>query len=159
MIRKISVIEYEIEFQEDISTDIYEENVKQQKALTIAPEVRKKVGQIKNGKAPGPANISNYFGAPAPNKLMKIIAVIFNKCLNEDELPSKEWNRAIIPFIYKKGSRNDFKNYRRIILRCSVASLYGGGLKHRIGKQVNESEDQNDFRTRRSSCIDGGTHD
>lgn len=136
----------EIERQEVEETEV---NVT---AITSA-EIRQSVLQMRNGKAPGPGNINVELMKAAPDILMDVLAIIFNKCLNGCE-PPREWKKATITSIFKKGNRQDCKNYRGISVICSVARLYGKVLKGRIEKQFLESEEQNGFRAGRS-CIDG----
>jgi len=87
---------------------------------------------MKNGKAPGPESIC-----------VELIE-IFNKCRKGDEV-SKEWKKATITSIFKKGSRRDCANNRGNPWQESTVVL-----KKRIEREITESEEQNRFRSERS---------
>jgi len=79
---------------------------------------------MKNRKAPWFGNIKVELLTAAPDSVMDVLAIIFNKCLEGGD-PPNEWKKAYITPVCKKGGRQECENYRGISAMCSVARLYG----------------------------------
>ena len=65
--------------------------------------------KLKNGKSAGIDEISNEMIKYGGSMLL----VLFNKILNEMDVPMK-WKHSVTIPIYKKGAKTDTKNYRGI---------------------------------------------
>lgn len=116
-------------------------------------EIDRSLRGMKNGKAAGPGGIPIELIKSAPQKVKEILSIIFNKCLlNQEEIPN-EWKKSIITPIFKKGNKNECKNYRGISVTSSIGRLYGRIIKNRIEGEMDNIEEQSGFRAGRS-CID-----
>lgn len=76
----------------------------------------------------------------------KVLTYVFNMCLEGDYILDK-WKKADISSIFKKNNRKDCSDYRDISMTSSVSRLCGRILKVKIEEQVDEIEEQNDFRS------------
>jgi len=78
--------------------------------------------------------------------------VLFNKCLNDSDIP-KSWKNALIILVYKKGGPTELKNYRPISILSHLYKLFTKILTKRINKQLDERQDKDQagFRTGRST--------
>ena len=80
-----------------------------------------------------------------PNDLWKLIvqddtvaqklATFFSQCFKNAVLP-KQWDKAIVVAIFKKGDRMDPSNYRPISLLDTCYKLYARILQRRIADAV-----------------------
>lgn len=116
-------------------------------------EIEKSIKKMKNGKSPGPGGLPIELLKHAPDSLIDILQVIFNKCLIGGEEPPKEWKLAHLTSIHKKGSKKECKNYRGISVIATVGRLYGRILKERLEDNITIEEEQSGFTAGRS-CVD-----
>ena len=65
------------------------------------------------------------------NNILKAIAFLLIKLMGQGVIP-KDWNRANVSPIYKKGSRNCAENYRQISLTSLICKLMETFLKRAI---------------------------
>jgi hypothetical protein len=77
---------------------------------------------------------------------------VINRCLNGEEVP-QQWKVAYISSIHKKGSKEDYSNYRAISVTNVMSRLYSKTLRDLIEKENIDEEEQSGFRTGRS-CTD-----
>ena len=115
-------------------------------------EVSRAVKRMKNRKAAGPGGLQIELIKNAPSGVYEILARIFNKCLQGEEIP-QEWKKAHITSIYKKGDKRKCENYRGISITSSTGTLYGRILKTRMEATIQEAEEQSGFCAGKS-CID-----
>jgi hypothetical protein len=117
-------------------------------------ELERSLKSMKNRKAAGPDGLNSelfkYGGPVLSNCLLQII----NKFWRERSIPG-EWGQERVKFLFKKGKRDDFSNYRGISLLNSGYKIYGRIITQRF-KTISEAiflEGKNGFG-RGKSCID-----
>lgn len=122
-------------------------------SLTL-DEVTRNIERIKNNKSAGPGGIAPELIKYGSEKLFRMIHRMFQRALNEDQLP-KEWTEAYIVSIFKKGDRRRCENYRGVSVLSSMGRLYGKIVKEKLEEQLIDkiSDDQAGFSAGRS-CID-----
>jgi len=137
---------------EFLTTEQHEHKHDQQVTEITTQEVSRAVKGMKNRKAAGPGGLQIELIENAPSGVYEILARIFNKCLQGEEIP-QEWKKAHITSIYKKGDRRKCENYRGISITSSTGRLYGRILKTRMEATIQAAEEQSGFCAGRS-CID-----
>ena len=97
-----------------------------------------------------------------PNEVWKLIvqddtvaqklATFFSQCFKNAVLP-KQWDKAVVVAIFKKGDRMDPSNYRPISLLDTCYKLYARILQRRIADAVDSCirKTQYGFRKGRST--------
>ena len=118
-----------------------------------------KVAQLLSGldinKAMGPDNMPpKFLKALSKNPaFVKAVTMLFNKCFEEEKIPSAWKNAHVIP-VHKKGSYLDPNNYRPISLTCVLGKVYERILAEHLLDQIslNLSQHQHGFR-RGKSCL------
>ena len=85
-------------------------------------EVRKAIGHLKNGKAPGIDNLqAEMLKADieyATTKVKEIIDIVWR-----DEKPARKWRKGLIAKLPKKGNLKECKNWRGITLLSVVSKV------------------------------------
>ena len=66
-------------------------------------------------KSPGPDNVHNYVLREIAADIAPLLTHLFQQSLRTDTLPN-DWKKALVTPIFKKGERNDPKNYRPVSL-------------------------------------------
>ena len=94
-------------------------------------EVRKSIGKLKNGKAPGKDGISAEFYKLTCHIATPILALIFNEIFNSGTFPKSRCESILVP-IYKSGSHDDPSNYRGISLINVMYKIFSSILNDRI---------------------------
>ena len=64
---------------------------------------------------------------------------MFTECLKNRQAP-KDWNKAVMILLHKKGDKSDIGNYRPISLTSHICKLFSRIIKNRIGKQLDEHQ-------------------
>jgi hypothetical protein len=117
-------------------------------------EVTKAIKSMKNRKAPGlngiNAELVKYSGFLFHLRLLHFL----NMCWKLLQTP-KEWSKAKVISIYKKGDRTNTNNYRGISLLDTIYKIYAKILNERLKTIADTllSEEQMGFRKGRS-CTD-----
>ena len=93
----------------------------------IPSEVEIAIKQCKRGKACGPDAIGNEVLKLAGEPIYGALAGLFNRCLQEREIPN-DWNDAAVILLYKK----DISNYRPISLLSCLYKIFTKILTRRI---------------------------
>ena len=93
--------------------------------------VKKLLEQLKPHKAAGPDRISNRVLKEAADELTPVITVLFNQSLACGSIP-KDWSKALITPVFKKGNVHLASNYRPVSLTCVICKL----LEHIICSHV-----------------------
>jgi hypothetical protein len=115
--------------------------------------IHKLLGKLIPNKAAGPDNIKpNVLKELAP-EIAPILAIIFKKSLETDEIPN-DWRTAIVSPVYKKGNRYKAENYRPTSLTCICCKL----MEHIVTSHIMSHADRNNilyplqhgFRSKRS---------
>ena len=86
--------------------------------------VDKTVGSFKEHKSPGIDGITSTYGIKSKDILLKPLSLLFNKSINQSEIP-EDWKKANITPIFKTGDKSSVENYRPV----SLTSLYGKVLE------------------------------
>ena len=102
-----------------------------------------------------PEGIPSYFIKRCFQTLAEPLHLIFNHSLKSSDIPI-QWKQAIVVPVFKKGSRNNAKNYRPISLTSSFCRLFESILTQKIVSHLllNNllSPNQFGFLPNRSSC-------
>ena len=77
---------------------------------------------MKDNKSPGVDGIAPKILKDTVEKISTPRAHVFNMSLQEDIVPL-EWKQANIIPLFKKGSRNNFVNYRPVSLTSVICKL------------------------------------
>jgi len=77
---------------------------------------------LKHHKAAGPDNLPSYFLKEITNEISPALSMLFQASLNQGALPDM-WKSASIDPVYKKGSKRDPANYRRVPLTCICSKI------------------------------------
>ena len=109
---------------------------------------------LKNNKAPDAYSMINEFlkygGSEVRNKLLKIMKMIFEK----GEVPN-DFRKTLIKPLYKKGDKNECRNYRGISLVSVGSKLLSNMILFRLKDAVDKvlRKEQCGFRKGRG-CVD-----
>ncbi|XP_049854437.1 uncharacterized protein LOC126335323 [Schistocerca gregaria] len=77
--------------------------------------IEKQLTSLKRGKAAGPDGIPVQFYTEYAKELAPLLAAVYRRSLEERSIP-KDWKRAQVVPVFKKGRRTDVQNYRPISL-------------------------------------------
>ena len=87
-------------------------------------EIYAEVKNLKNGKACGKDKILNEFIKVTFNEMKEVYIDLFNRILDEGQIP-ESWTIGMITPIFKnKGDRGDFNNYRGITISICLGELF-----------------------------------
>lgn len=99
-------------------------------------ELKKAIGKLKRGKAPGRDGLPSEVFMNAGDGLLKALLEVFNKVKRTKEIPRK-WDKVSITTLYKnKGSKKELVNYRGIFLTLIVTKIFENLLKGRMEDQL-----------------------
>ena len=113
--------------------------------LVVTEEmVKNKILSLNVHKSSGPDEIHPRLLTALADFISKPIALLFNKTIEVGEMP-KDWKRAYVSPIYKKGARNKAENYRPISLTSVVCKMLesfvkAAILKHMLGNNLLSSK-------------------
>ena len=117
--------------------------------------VLKEIDKIKETKAPGPDKLSPYLLKKLKENLAEPLTIIYNRSLQECEVPT-DWKKANITPIFKKGSKQSPGNYRPISLTSIPGKILESIVKREITKHLEQNnliyETQHGFRSGKS-CL------
>lgn len=65
----------------------------------------------------------------------EVLWKLIDKIWKEGEIP-EEWNRGLISLIYKKGRKDDVKNYRGVRLMDTAYKIYADILNERLQRET-----------------------
>ena len=107
--------------------------------LLSTEAVLKKTDSLDTNKSVGPDNIHPMLLRRLANELEEPLTVIFQKSLNEGQLPD-DWRNAIISPIHKKGSKVTASNYRPISLTSIACKILESFVKEAVIKFLTEEK-------------------
>ena len=116
-------------------------------------EVRKAIGHLKNGKAPGIENLqAEMLKADikyATTKVKEIIDIVWR-----DEKTARKWRKGLIAKLPEKGNLNECKNWSGITLLSVVSKVMRRIVidRIRIGVELKLRREQADFRPGRGTA-------
>ena len=88
--------------------------------IITTPGVQKLLSEINPHKAHGPDNIPARVVKESASVLAPMLTHLFQQSLYTGEIPP-EWKLAYVTPIYKKGNREDPKNYRPVSLTSIIS--------------------------------------
>ena len=108
------------------------------------------VKDLKNGKACGTDKILNEFIKSTFSKMKQVYVDLFNRILNDGQIPESWTIGMIIPIYKNKGDKGDFNNYRGITILSCLGKMFTSVINSRLNKYANETrlinENQTGFR-------------
>ena len=118
-------------------------------------EIYAEVKNLKNGKACGKDKILNEFIKVTFNEMKEVYIDLFNRILEEGQIP-ESWTIGMITPIFKnKGDRGDFNNYRGITILSCLGKLFTSVINTRLNNYANNTnllnENQTGFRKKYST--------
>ena len=138
------------------STDDYAENIITQMGDNTHPpwnifleRIDHIASKLKNKKSAGIDQIYNEMIKYGGSMLLKQIQILFNKILNEMDVPMK-WKHDVTIPIYKKGAKTDTTNYRGISLLSTMSKFLTKIFEEEIA-DTGLCEEQQGFRKNRSA--------
>uniref|UniRef100_A0A7I4Y548 Reverse transcriptase domain-containing protein n=1 Tax=Haemonchus contortus TaxID=6289 RepID=A0A7I4Y548_HAECO len=100
-------------------------------------EVERAIRQMKPRKASGPDRISADFLKSASHTIIKQLTKRFNKYLDDRRIPD-QWKKSNTVLVFKKGERDQMKNYRPIALLSQPYKLFTEIILNRLEGQLDE---------------------
>ena len=94
-------------------------------------EIMAVINDLPNGKSPGADGVLYEMIRNGAVHIIDYIHTLFNKILETSIFPD-QWGEAIISPLYKKGSRNEERNYRAISLLCTLGKVFTKVLNNRL---------------------------
>jgi len=124
---------------------------------TDIEEVKKKLKETANGKAPGPDNITYEIWRNLPEEFAEALKITYNIALEKKIIP-KRWNDSYLKPIFKnKGSPSDLLYYRPISLLQTEYKIFTSIITDRLSEYMEEnhlfSKIQCGFR-KNKGCLD-----
>ena len=113
-------------------------------------EVRRVIRKIKSGKASGVCGIQGELLKAGGEVTVKWLQEIYSMVWRTGVVP-RDWRRAVIIPIHKKGSRKLCKNYRGVSLLSIPGKVFASILNNRVRKVTEDKvmEEQAGFRSGR----------
>ena len=107
-------------------------------------EVEKELRSLKNGKSPGPDNISNEMLKNGGTEFTLHLTQLFQQILKLCPVP-KAWKESIIILLFKKGSKTNPDNYRGITLLKTTLKLFTKVILSKLLEYIKPREEQQGF--------------
>ena len=105
----------------------------------IVSEVRSAIQEIEAGKAPGKDGITAEVLKAGGYLLWKEIGRLFTRYLEMRRIP-RVWKESETILLYKKGEKEDLKNYRPICLLSQVYKVFTKIITKRITSTLDEQQ-------------------
>ena len=120
----------------------------------IESEVRHAIKQMKPKTASGPDNISGDILKTGSTTIINKLKDRFNRYLEEERIPD-QWKTSRTVLLFKKGDRDNIKNYRPIALLSQPYKLFTKILLNRLERILDDFQpvEQAGFR-KGFSCMD-----
>ena len=139
-------------FNPPSSYDLAEIGVEEPRIVIGLNGVIKLLGELKNGKAPGPDGLRKEDLVIDLEVTAGILTAIFQYSLDTGAVPSI-WHHANITPIFKSGSRKDPANYRPVSLTCIPCKMMEHVVLHELYTTINENLTRNQHGFRKGlSC-------
>ena len=104
--------------------------------LTVTEkQVLKQLEKMKINKSPGPDNLYPRILKNVKEKIAKPLTIIFNISLQQGLVP-KDWKKANVTPIFKKGCRKQHSNYRPISLTSVICKILESIITNKITKYL-----------------------
>ena len=105
----------------------------------IHSEVQTAINQMKRNKAPGIDQLTTDIIILGGEEVIQEMVTLFNDILKEKRIP-KEWKEAKVILLFKKGDKNEVKNYRPISLLSHMYKIFIRVLNNRIERVLDENQ-------------------
>lgn len=124
----------------------------QQAPCVLVSEVRNAALRMKDGKAPGSDGINIELIKAGGHEIWRALAIRFSRYLAEKKVPSR-WKESKTVLLYKKGDKEDLKNYRPICLLSHIYKLFTRVITNRLTRYLDEQQprEQAGFRQKYST--------
>ena len=115
-------------------------------------EIRRAVGNMKNGKAAGIDSINVEMLKADTDTTTNVLHELFQKIWDQEEIPD-DWSRSLIVKLPKKGDLTVCGNWRGITLMSTAAKVMGRVIVTRIREGINQllRDEQAGYRSGRST--------
>ena len=107
-------------------------------------EVLKAIDNLKPSNSSGPDQISNRLIKELKFEAIDAITYIFNRSIKEGIFPNI-WKSSKVQPIYKKGNRNEIKNYRPVCLFSNLGKLLEAVIQNQITPHLEKCLPDNIF--------------
>lgn len=101
----------------------------------LVEEVVLAISNLKRNKAAGPDFIFNEELRAGGVTLAKALCELFNDCLKQGRVP-QEWLKAKLILLFKKGDRNDIRNYRPLSLLSNIYKVFMSVITRRMSTKL-----------------------
>jgi hypothetical protein len=105
--------------------------------LMSTQDIRKAIKNMKNGKAPGPDNITAELLQADMEITVNILHKLLYKIWNIEQVP-EEWKTGLLVKIPKKGDLSRCENWRGIALICAASKILTRVMLERIKYAVDK---------------------
>jgi len=117
----------------------------------LQSEVRTAITSMKSGKAPGPDKITVDILKTGDALLHPPLARLFTRCISRGEIP-EQWRTSTTVLIFKKGEKDELKNYRPICLLPVIYKVFTKVILNRIRNRLEEEQPIEQAGFRRNYC-------
>ena len=100
---------------------------------------KKELLSLNINKSSGPDKINSRILIELAEYIAGPIAFLFNMTMNHGVLP-RDWKRAFVTPIYKKGSRSHAENYRPISLTCILGKIMEKFVREKVMTHLLENK-------------------
>ena len=118
-------------------------------------EVKEQLGNLRVDKAPGPNHMQPRVFMEVAEQVSEMLTDIFNSSLESGQV-LEDWRAANITPLFKKGSREELRNYRPVsltsVVRKVLETLIRGQMRNHLNKYKLIKGSQHGF-TKGSSCL------
>ena len=115
--------------------------------------VKKQILNLNPNKACGPDNLSPRILKLLADELSPVLTFLFQQSYDSGRLPD-DWSKALVIPVYKKGGKQDPKNYRPISLTCICCKIMEHIVLSHVHKHLSTNnilcKHQHGFRSRLS---------
>lgn len=112
-----------------------EEEGKEKEDEITDEEIISQLRELKKRKAPGENGIENEAWRLMPKEIGEVMARLIKKIWKEGGIPG-DWNRGVISPIFKKGKKEEVRNYRGVTLMDTAYKIYANILNKRLKQEV-----------------------
>ena len=115
-------------------------------------EIRRAIGNMKNGKAAGIDSITVEMLKADVDETTNVLHMLFQKIWDQEEIPD-DWSKSLIVKLPKKGDLTACGNWRGITLIPTAAKVMGRVIITRIRDGINQQlrDEQAGYRSGRST--------
>lgn len=144
----------------DFYTDLYKSTTHVNRTPTpnqdrapeiLISEVKHAIKQMKPKTAPGPDHVTGDFLKTCNNIIIQKLTERFNRYLADQQIPD-QWKSSKTVLLFKKGERDNIKNYRPIALLCHPYKLFTKIILNRLEKTMDEFQPVEQAGFRRGFC-------